>query len=104
MVGVGVRVGRAAHDLDAARDLLLLGRLRKELEDALTLVTRLLLPWKEVEAYAEVEPGNARMRWLYDDVISREAWKIGWVPPSFPYYKLDPPFSNSRSLQRVRIV
>jgi hypothetical protein len=71
------------------------GHHKKELEDALTHAERLLLPWREVEAYAQVDPGNARMRWLFDDVINRDAWKVAWVPPSLPYYKLDPPFSNS---------
>jgi len=70
------------------------GHHKTELEDALTLAERLLLSWKDVEAYAQVDPGNARMRWLFDDVINREAWKVAWVPPSLPYYKLDPPFKN----------
>jgi len=73
---------------EAVRD----GHHIKELKDALTHAERLLLPWREVEAYAQVDPGNARMRWLFDDVINREAWKVAWVPPSLPYYKLEPPF------------
>jgi hypothetical protein len=49
----------------------------------------LLLTWADVAAYAEVDPGNARLRDLFDDTVGRDLWKLLWIPPSLPYYELD---------------
>jgi hypothetical protein len=45
------------------------------------------LPWAEVEAYRPVDPSNARLRSLIADVIEGGAWRLLWIPPSFPYYQ-----------------
>lgn len=53
-----------------------------------------LLRWEDVEAYARVDPGNARLRGLFADVVDAGAWKLLWVPPSLPYYELEGPFRD----------
>jgi hypothetical protein len=64
------------------------------LADALAVAPPLLLPWDDIEAYRAVDPANARLRWLLQDVIERELWKLLWVPPSAPYYRLAGPYAD----------
>lgn len=54
------------------------------------------LPWEDIERYAEIDPKNARMRALHEDVIENGAWRLLWVPPSLPYYKLEGPFGEPK--------
>lgn len=46
------------------------------------------LRWGDIDAYKELDPGNAKMRGLANDVLDRGAWKLAWIPPSLPYYEL----------------
>ena len=45
-----------------------------------------LLSWDDVEAYEQVDPQNARLRWLLDDLHDHRAFELLWVPPSLRYY------------------
>jgi hypothetical protein len=54
----------------------------------------LLLNWKDVRSYKQIDPGNARMRLLLDDTVGKGVWRLLWVPPSMPYYELGFPFST----------
>lgn len=54
----------------------------------------LLLPWADVTAYRVIDPGNARLRNLFNDVIESGAWKLLWIPPSMPHYELGGPFAD----------
>lgn len=46
-----------------------------------------------LEKYRKLDPGNARLRSVYDDVISRGAWRLLWVSPSLPYFEPRGPFA-----------
>lgn len=65
---------------------------RVELAQTLGRSNGALLPWADVERYAAVESSNARLRALVADTVDRGAWKLLWVPPSLPYYRLAGPF------------
>lgn len=54
----------------------------------------LVLPWKDIEAYREIDPGNARLRSLLSGTVEVGAWKLLWIPPSLPYYNLGDPYSD----------
>ena len=45
-----------------------------------------LLKWDDVEAYERVDPQNARLRWLLDDLEHHHAFELLWIPPSMRYY------------------
>ncbi len=45
-----------------------------------------LLSWEDVEAYERLDPQNARLRWLLEDLHARRAFELLWVPPSLRYY------------------
>lgn len=45
------------------------------------------LDWGDVQRYAPVDPGNAKMRGLVTDVLDPGAWRLAWIPPSCPYYE-----------------
>lgn len=55
----------------------------------------LLLNWREIVRYRRVDPGNARLRGLLDDTVGADVWRLLWVPPSLPYYRLDGPFAQA---------
>lgn len=46
-----------------------------------------LLDWEEIRRYREIDPGNAKLRGLNQDVLGRGTWKLAWLPPSLPYYE-----------------
>lgn len=46
-----------------------------------------MLDWDDIRRYQQVDPGNAKLRGLTNDVIDRGAWKLAWLPPSLPYYE-----------------
>jgi Helicase conserved C-terminal domain len=53
-----------------------------------------LLPWKRVDTYEGLDSLGARLRWLMEDTLGRGAWKLLWIPPSLPYYKLEGTFAE----------
>lgn len=53
-----------------------------------------LLDWKALDAYQALDPGNAKMRGLVNDVVERGAWRLLWLPPSLPYYAPSGPFAE----------
>jgi len=55
---------------------------------------RLLLSWPEIEAYAALDPRNARLRSLLGWLDRTGAWKLLWLPPSLPYHEPASPFDR----------
>jgi len=53
-----------------------------------------LLAWRDVVQYVELDPGNARLRALIAATLDAGAWRLLWVPPVLPYYRLDGPFAE----------
>src|SRR5207244_9333548 len=45
-----------------------------------------LLSWDDIRRYRHIDPGNAKLRALSEDVLDRGAWQLAWIPPSLPYY------------------
>ena len=66
----------------------------REICDRLSEANGLLLPWRDLEAYGKFDPGNARLRCLFSGTVGINAWKLLWMPPSLPYYKLSGPFAD----------
>lgn len=64
-------------------------RIEDELRSGSGLLKGLLrtrfLP-EDIDGFREIEPGNARIRWLTQDVLSRGAWRAAWLAPALPYY------------------
>lgn len=54
----------------------------------------LLLNWREIEKYKQVEPRNARLRGLLEDTVGTGAWRLLWMPPALAYYQLDGSFAQ----------
>jgi hypothetical protein len=49
---------------------------------------------EQVQKREQIEPGNARLRALQEQVIDSELWKLLWLPPSLPYHSLGGPFKK----------
>jgi Helicase conserved C-terminal domain len=47
----------------------------------------------DTERYAAIDPGNARARAFIADVVDHGAWRLLWVPPALPYYRLEGDFA-----------
>jgi hypothetical protein len=69
--------------------------LARPLSNALQAGAGLLLSPEHVEGYGSIAPLNARLRQLQADTIEPGAWKLLWIPPALPYYKLGGPFAES---------
>ena len=60
---------------------------------------RVSLGWEDVEAYARLDPANARLRSLLEWMERGETWKLLWLPPSLPYYAESGPWKMAREQQ-----
>jgi hypothetical protein len=45
-----------------------------------------LLNWHDIETYERVDPQNARLRWLLEELADQRAFELLWVPASMRYY------------------
>ncbi|MCL4744336.1 MAG: helicase [Burkholderiaceae bacterium] len=45
-------------------------------------------------AYEEIDPRHAALERLAEQTIGEGWWRLLWMPPSFPYYRLGQPFSG----------
>jgi hypothetical protein len=43
-----------------------------------------------------MDPGNARLRNLVHDILDSGAWRLLWIPPSWPYYETEGEFANTK--------
>ncbi len=60
---------------------------------------RVSLSWEEVEAYAQLDPANARLRSLLEWMERGQAWRLLWLPPALPYYAESGPWRTAREHQ-----
>ena len=82
---------KVVANLDTSSD----NRLAKLLTDG----GRVSLSWEEVEAYAQLDPANARLRSLLEWMERGEAWRLLWLPPALPYYAESGPWRTAREQQ-----
>ncbi|MFV2045409.1 MAG: hypothetical protein ACC700_19530, partial [Anaerolineales bacterium] len=69
---------------------------RTSLDRLLNEAEEHLLHWKDIQAYREVDPENARLRALFEQSLDTGNWKLLWMPPSLPYYRSGRPFKDVR--------
>jgi hypothetical protein len=43
---------------------------------------------KAIEDYDYISPNNSRLKAIEESIFKDESWKLLWVPPTAPYYKL----------------
>lgn len=53
-----------------------------------------LLDRRDIEAYRAIDPANARLRGLLDEVIESGLWRLLWMPPSLQYWQAGGPFAE----------
>jgi len=66
----------------------------RALAEALSRSPRAVLPWDDWQRYERIDPANARLQGLIEQTIERGWWRLLWVPPSMPYYRLNNPFAE----------
>jgi hypothetical protein len=74
----------------------------RSLSQALSKAKHLLLPWGDLEQYRQLDPRNARMRGLVEQVIGTGMWQLLWLPPALPYYELEGPFRTHDTTQLTK--
>ena len=81
----------------------LVARLDRSSENGLTKLLvdsgKVFLSWEDVEAYARLDPANARLRNILDWLDRADAWKLLWLPPSLPYYAESGAWKKAREQQ-----
>jgi hypothetical protein len=92
----------APYVLNFMDDYLLKQQFKAEVEkksahltDAVRASNSLLLRPEDIDAYRRIDPANARLRALEADTIDREMWRVLWMPPSLPYYRVGGPFADA---------
>ncbi len=55
-----------------------------------------LIDWQDVLRYQQIDPGNAKLRGLSEDVLDSGSWQLAWLPPSLPYYSLGGAYASAR--------
>lgn len=65
-----------------------------ELQSALRRGKSAFLDVGEIQRYDRIDPGNARLAGLLRDTVERGAWKMLWIPPTWPYYQGDGPYAE----------
>jgi hypothetical protein len=53
-----------------------------------------MLDWDQIQAYQEIDPGNARLRNLFSETLETENWKLLWLPPALSYYQSGSVFND----------
>ena len=79
------------HKFDETRE----NRFRiAELANCLADNKAMLLPWRSVRRYQEIDPSNARLRDLLSTTVDNGVWRLLWIAPSLPYYQLAGAYQN----------
>ena len=55
----------------------------------------LLISSSRLGRYGALDPGNARLRGVAEDLLDSEAWRMLWMPPALPYYEPGGPFAHA---------
>jgi len=57
---------------------------------------------RALENYEYISPKNSRLNAIQEEIFKNESWKLLWVPPTAPYYKLSGVFEkfNDRSFTK----
>lgn len=54
-----------------------------------------LLTYKDMLEYNKIDPRNAKLRSLIEKSVNSGGWKMIWIPPSIPYYRVRGKFYQS---------
>ena len=53
-----------------------------------------LLNWETIQAYEQIDPGNARLRALIAETVDTSNWRLLWLPAALPYYSAQGPYAD----------
>ena len=48
-----------------------------------------------IRGWDSIEPGNAKLRELVEELIGDGMWRLLWLPPTLPYWPLEGPFKGT---------
>ena len=65
-----------------------------EIDDVFRRHRRALLGRQELESWQVVDPGNAKLRAVVSELLDQGLWRLLWLPPTIPYWRLEGPFAG----------
>ncbi|MFC1830503.1 hypothetical protein ACFL0S_00590 [Thermodesulfobacteriota bacterium] len=62
----------------------------------------LFLSWREIEQYQQIDPRNAKLSALIDQMLDSGIWKLLWMPATLPYYEPSGPYAEADSIRLTK--
>jgi hypothetical protein len=53
-----------------------------------------LLSSRDVVEFRPLDAPHPKLRWLVDELLGRDQWKLLWIPAALPYYSMAGPFNS----------
>lgn len=73
------------------------------LHTAIAAAAECCLTREELDDYRRIDPGNARLRTLFEDTINQGMWQLLWMPPSVPYTEPTGVFRGKEKLTKALV-
>ena len=80
-----------------------LGNNRSDVLSSLQDCRTHMLQRSHLRKYRRIDPGSARMRGLFTEVLDTGLWRLLWMPPSMPYMRPGGPFANIKDASKYLI-
>lgn len=61
-----------------------------------------MLSSERIARFEEIDPGNARMRVLFNQTIEQDWWQLLWMPPTLPYVEPAHAYAEPRARQMTK--
>lgn len=55
----------------------------------------------DLESWQVVDAGNAKLRAVVSDLLDGGLWRLLWIPPTVPYWKLEGPFAGMENATKT---
>lgn len=62
-----------------------------------------LLTKAQIDRYARLDPGNARLRGLFRETLDAGLWQLLWMPPSLPYLEPGGAYATAGAITKALI-
>ncbi|MXW51822.1 MAG: DEAD/DEAH box helicase [Gammaproteobacteria bacterium] len=66
----------------------------EEIDEVLRRHRQTLLGREELESWQAIDPGNAKLRAVVSELLDTGLWRLLWLPPTIPYWRLEGPYAG----------
>lgn len=72
-----------------------------ELVEAIDRHASELLSSSELRKFRAIDPANAKLRDMMNDLVEGGLWRLLWIPPTLPYWPLEGPFQGQERVTKT---